>query len=73
MYYEDFHELFYMAYIQATTEEGQKQKQANELEDQLEELVDSPHYGPMDMGLAIKEAVEKKNQQQKQSVRRSRR
>ena len=66
MYYEDFHEMFYMAYLQATTEEGQKQKQANEFEDQLEELAGSQHYGPMDMGIAIKDAVERKNRQQKQ-------
>lgn len=58
MYYEDFHELFYQAYLRASTEAGRKEAQANELEDQLEELADSPHYGPMDMGLAIQKAVE---------------
>jgi hypothetical protein len=64
MYYEDFHELFYMAYLQATTDEGRKQRQNNELEDQIEELSGS-QYGPMDMGLAIKDAVNKREQQRR--------
>jgi hypothetical protein len=57
MPYEDFHELFYQAYLQATTDEGQKQQQAEELEEQFEELVPQ-HYNSTDMGLAIKNAVD---------------
>lgn len=60
MPYEDFHELFYQAYLQATTDEGQKQAEAEEFQEQVEESM-GPHYGSMDMGLAIKNAVDNEN------------
>ena len=42
MPYEDFHELFYQAYLQATTDEGQKQAEAEEFQEQVEEAM-GPH------------------------------
>ena len=60
MPYEDFHELFYQAYLQATTDEGQKQAEAEEFQEQVEEAM-GPQYGSMDMGLAIKNAVDNEN------------
>ena len=62
MPYEDFHELFYQAYLQATTDEGQKQAEAEEFQEQIEDAMDNPRrYSSMDMGLAIKNAVDNQN------------
>jgi hypothetical protein len=58
MPYEDFHELFYQAYMQATTDEGQKQQEADLIEEEFEEMIPPQYYGSADMGIAIKNAIE---------------
>lgn len=67
MPYEEYHELFYQTYLQATTEAGIKEAQANALEEQVEELESAPSkaYGPRGMGFAIQEAIEKKAKEQR--------
>ena len=59
MYYEDFNTLLFMAYEQNLTEEGRNQKQAEELQDQLEDVMDKPGTS-YDQGLAIQKMVEER-------------
>ena len=60
MYNEDFHELYYQAYLQISTESGKKELEDETLKDEMEELEDSMKgYGPMDQGLAIQQAIMK--------------
>lgn len=59
MYYEDFNTLLFMAYEQNLTEEGRNQKQAEELQDQLEDVMDKP-VTSYDQGLAIQKMVEER-------------
>ena len=59
MYYEDFNTLLFMAYEQNLTEEGRNQKQAEELQDQLEDVMDKP-VTSYDQGLTIQKMVEER-------------
>lgn len=61
MYYEDFNTLLFMAYEQNLTEEGRNQRQAEEMQDELEDAMGPG--GPMtsyDNGLAIQKAIEER-------------
>ena len=71
MYYEDFNTLLFMAYEQNLTEEGRNQQQAEELQDQLEDVMDQagPALTSYDNGLAIQRAIE---EQRKRSNNRGR-
>lgn len=64
MYYEDFNTLLFMAYEQNLTEEGRNQKQAEELQDQLEDAMDQP-LTSYDDGLAIQKAIEERKRSNK--------
>lgn len=59
MYYEDFNTLLFMAYEQNLTEEGRNQKQAEELQDQMEDMMDQP-VTSYDRGVAIQKAIEER-------------
>lgn len=61
MYYEDFHELYYQAYLQITTEAGKAQLEDENLKEEIEELSDQG-FGVLDQGLAIQQAVANKKQ-----------
>ena len=61
MYHEDFNTLLFMAYEQNLTEEGRNQRQAEEIQDELEDAMGPG--GPMtsyDSGLAIQRAIEER-------------
>lgn len=64
MYYEDFNTLLFMAYEQNLTEEGRNQKQAEELQDQMEDMMDQP-LTSYDDGLAIQKAIEERKRSNK--------
>lgn len=60
MCYEDFNTLLFMAYEQNLTEEGRKQQQAEELQDELEDVMIPTGYTSYDNGLAIQRAIEER-------------
>lgn len=64
MYYEDFHELYYQAYLQISTEAGQAQLEDENIKEEIEELSDQG-FGVLDQGLAIQQAVANKNKQRR--------
>lgn len=64
MYYEDFHELYYQAYLQIVTENGRRQLEDENLKEEIEELSDQS-FGVLDQGLAIQQAVANKNKQRR--------
>lgn len=64
MYYEDFHELYYQAYLQVITEAGRNQIEDDNIKEEIEELSDHG-FGVLDQGLAIQQAVANKNKQRR--------